>query len=1038
MKFRTVSSLIAIASFVLLNASCQMSLEEAKKVTLTTTERSFAAPPRKANDINDLLKKKGVFESRETATMKEKADMEPPADASDGELKDFYEDRGFAAHQLGRYKQALVDLRKAYAYLQKTGGQRTILANTLSVAESEMGNYKAAIDILLRESPKVKYPWAMYSHLTQYYASTGDVDSARRMNEMCRTECTSFRMSGTRKAGAVAACEAQLDRSNGWILQAEGKHAQAEVAFRNCHHYWMSLKDTRPRDAITSRMPLITSLIAQNKLLEAEQETRTALDQALDHVERDSALTGRILNELVNIIRREGRLEEAENLSGEVIRILEAARVPTDSLLMCNARSQQGNILFARDDFRGVAAIYDQVKVDMRSNRYLFDKHYLRNRNIMVSLIKAGRAVEALDMVTSIYESDRKIFGDGHYSTAEALGIRGMANASLGKSRDAYNDFSAALPVLLGRNLGRLSNPDMRKRVALVYEAYIDFLSGIRGSGQEREYNINAVAESYRIANALSGYSLTGAVSESTARSAAAYDPELADLVRREQDAGKEIRVLQDTISDLMAAPGDEVTAKGIGESRARLETVTRARTAILDEIQKRFPKYSDYIEPPLPSIELTQKSLRPGEALLSIYTTDDRTFTWAIPKSGDARFAVSPLGKKELAGVVSKLREALDSHPSVLGDIPDYDVSSAYDLYSRLLRPVEGGFKDASDILAVVRGPLSQLPLSTLTTGPSSLSTGSNALFEKYRAVPWLARKASVAILPSVSSLVTLRSLPAGDPGRRAFAGFGDPIFSRKQLAASEKEGSAGPAQLAGRGVPLQIRSVRTTIQGNMDAKQINSIKMDSLKRLPDTATEIMDTARALNADPAHDVFLGKNASRHQVRTMNLSDRRVISFATHALVPGDLDGLEEPALALSAPAVTGNPDDGLLMMGEIVKLKLNADWVVLSACNTGAAEGGGNEALTGLCRAFFYAGTRSVLASMWPVETTSARKLISDTFRNQQADKTLSRARALNKSMLGLIDNDYLVDKATGKAVASYAHPFFWAPFIAVGDPGD
>ncbi|MBN2688330.1 MAG: CHAT domain-containing protein, partial [Deltaproteobacteria bacterium] len=125
----------------------------------------------------------------------------------------------------------------------------------------------------------------------------------------------------------------------------------------------------------------------------------------------------------------------------------------------------------------------------------------------------------------------------------------------------------------------------------------------------------------------------------------------------------------------------------------------------------------------------------------------------------------------------------------------------------------------------------------------------------------------------------------------------------------------------------------------------------------------------------------------------------------------------------------------GLLTMGEIMKLKLNADWVVLSACNTAAAEGSGSEALSGVGRAFFYAGTRAILASMYPVETTSARKLITALFRYQKEDPSLSRARALRKSMLNLMDRESLVDESTGKVAASYAHPLFWAPFILVGD---
>jgi len=169
----------------------------------------------------------------------------------------------------------------------------------------------------------------------------------------------------------------------------------------------------------------------------------------------------------------------------------------------------------------------------------------------------------------------------------------------------------------------------------------------------------------------------------------------------------------------------------------------------------------------------------------------------------------------------------------------------------------------------------------------------------------------------------------------------------------------------------------------------------------------------------------------------MNLADRKVIAFATHALVAGDLDGLAQPALAFSSPEVTGDSDDGLLTMGNILKLKLDADWVVLSACNTGAAQGEGSEAVSGLGRAFFYAGSRSLLVSMWPVETTSARTLVTETFRLQQADKHLTRAAALQRAMLAMIDEAALKDDATGKIIASYAHPLFWAAFEIVGDPG-
>jgi CHAT domain-containing protein len=123
--------------------------------------------------------------------------------------------------------------------------------------------------------------------------------------------------------------------------------------------------------------------------------------------------------------------------------------------------------------------------------------------------------------------------------------------------------------------------------------------------------------------------------------------------------------------------------------------------------------------------------------------------------------------------------------------------------------------------------------------------------------------------------------------------------------------------------------------------------------------------------------------------------------------------------------------------MGEILGLKLDADWVVLSACNTGSGAGAGAEAVSGLGRAFFYAGTRALLVSNWPVETTSAKALTTDLFRRQAADTGLTRAQALQCAMLALIDDGGTMDPKTGKMVFSYAHPIFWAPFSLIGDGG-
>jgi CHAT domain-containing protein len=151
-----------------------------------------------------------------------------------------------------------------------------------------------------------------------------------------------------------------------------------------------------------------------------------------------------------------------------------------------------------------------------------------------------------------------------------------------------------------------------------------------------------------------------------------------------------------------------------------------------------------------------------------------------------------------------------------------------------------------------------------------------------------------------------------------------------------------------------------------------------------------------------------------------------VVYFATHGLVAGDVKGLAEPSLALTLPKEPSEFDDGLLTASEIAQLKLNADWVVLSACNTIAGDKPGAEALSGLARAFFYAGARSLLVSHWAVESNAATRLTTATFAIMKSDPTLGRAEALRRAML-----EYVRDAANPRN----AYPAYWAPFVVVGE---
>ena len=209
-------------------------------------------------------------------------------------------------------------------------------------------------------------------------------------------------------------------------------------------------------------------------------------------------------------------------------------------------------------------------------------------------------------------------------------------------------------------------------------------------------------------------------------------------------------------------------------------------------------------------------------------------------------------------------------------------------------------------------------------------------------------------------------------------------------------------------------MRSITTFYRGTqVDIAAIG----EYLPQLPGTRREAQQVAADLKADPA-DIKLGIAATETAVKQAKLDQYRIVYFATHGLIAGDLETFAkdkaEPALALSIPVKPDDFDDGLLTASEIAQLKLDADWAVLSACNTAAEDKPGAEALSGLARAFFYAGARSLIVSHWSVSDEATARLMIGTFRASARDPRLSHAEALRQSMLAMIDaakTDYEAD---------------------------
>ena len=335
------------------------------------------------------------------------------------------------------------------------------------------------------------------------------------------------------------------------------------------------------------------------------------------------------------------------------------------------------------------------------------------------------------------------------------------------------------------------------------------------------------------------------------------------------------------------------------------------------------------------------------------------------------------PVGADNLANEVTLLRRSLNEpqNPVELA----FPTSTAYDLYRQVFEPAKSFLSGARQILLVPDGALQSLPFEVLVTRPSDQAP-SNAHPEDNRQTAWLARDVAIAVLPSVGSFQVLRQVTPRSNAARPFLGVGDPVLT-------------GSSQ-------------------------------SNLLPLPETSAELQKVAAILGASQS-DLLLRERANEPMLRATPINQYRIVEFATHGLVANELD-IPEPALVLT-PAPE---DDGLLTASKIATLAFNADWIVLSACNTAGDNGRpGADGVSGLAKAFFYAGSRSLLVSHWEVKSLAAVNLITDTFTQLSANPTITRAEALRRSEMSLLDATDVPPR--------YAHPMYWAPFSYIGDGG-
>lgn len=1051
--------LISVISFSLLLVSCgggssKLTLDQANEVTLNYQGDNYTPPPRGVDTLVEEIKTAGDGEAEDSI-----CGICDTMDPDDPNIKVRIQNLrklGAVAHLRGESQQALEYLRTGVNLLDSaevkefwSSGHRNEFDHTYfgilhvySRILLEVGNYsegikylKKAIDINEGKIKPIKGKLAYeYTSLARAYASLGNVDEAEDALDESESILASQGGGGrwAKRVARLVLFHKQMSLTTNGIIQTSlGNLREAESfyirAIEEMEDYVQGRKgSTWQRRAHVMGSYLVDNLLAQGRTAEAEAQAIVGIRYALEKFGYINSTTALILKSYTKVLIARERYDDAEKIIGLAKTIFDGIGAKESSINRVKLNMSLADIYIAKGNWGKAKTIYRDVYASLKNEPEVRKGLFYENLNWAVVLAFNNQNAEAEKITLAAIDKSDDIFGGSHTNTAMAKGVLALVKSRSGDNNQATELYESIIPVFVkSRDGDAISGSDTQK-MRLIIESYINLLANEYKSGNKK-----AAARAFYISQLIQGKDVQNAVASSAAR-ASIKDPELVKLVYQEQNTLKKIEAGYNKIVTNSSIANDKSKSL-VKDTKSTIDQLVKAREAILLEINNRFPDYANLVRSKPVEIEKIKSVLSQDESLLVTYSGTSDIYTWTVLPDGRVHFHSAKISKDELNQKVATLRKALDLQVDSVKKVPVYDVELAHEFYNNILRPSAHLWRQSKTMVVISDGALSSVPFSTFVIeAPRKIKHRKKLFFSEYRNVSWLARKYATSYVPSVSTLLNLRKLKIQKKPTLDFAGFGNPIFNTKSITLASASGA-----LKSRGVTkLHMRGLRKTKSGSLDSKNISTSQLEMLVSLPETADEVLKVAHALNVSRKGNVFLGNAANEKRVKNMDLKNRRVIMFATHALLPGDLDGLVQPAIALTSPTVakgTGK-NDGLLTMGEVMGLELNADWVVLSACNTGGASGKGAAAVSGLGQAFFYAGARSLLVSHWPVETTSAKEITTGLFDLQTKNKSLTRATALNLTINKLIDSKTFKD-AKGDSVYAYSHPVFWAPFTVVGD---
>lgn len=885
-------------------------------------------------------------------------------------------------------------------------------------------------------------------------------------------------------ADAVARHDRVLGKNNlrtaaayfnlGTALHGLGRYTESAVASRRALETRSVVLGPDHPDTLQSEANLAITLTALGQMDEAETLARKALAGQERRFGADHPQTINALQVLSTILAGRGRNVEAALMARRAWEISErtiGAEHPGTLMRLANLA-----LLVPREEGEGLAR--EAMELSARNSGENHANTINIATNLAFILDELGRNSEAEMLKRQMLERAREALGRSHPDTARLTNNLATSLDNSGHYDEAATLYAEAADAWKGTygavhpetliavaneanvllKAGRALDALQPARDALA--GWLSLQGSASGAHQDTRTQRNAETRSagWRLAKAdwsaatqdgievrplfaeafeaIQAIGLDGAA-DAMARSAAriaAGENGLEDVVRIWEDARERRDRLDAELARHFGQSGENQTGAEVAILSREREKAQADVVSATAELKEKFPRFFELVVPgPLAVTELQGEDglLRDSEALILLAPGqgNDPGFVYAVNRHL-AAWARIPIPAQVLSNSIVHLHSQLDGGSGTRAAVArnrtgpnGFDRTEANALYDALFGApqIREVIEGKEDWILSPQGTLLSLPFNALVTSkPEGADTDPIAL----RATPWLGLQRAISVLPSVAMIrsrsiepVAVASARGQEGDTDAFFGLGDPAFSG---------GEAAPVLVADASLTMRSASERKSgVRG--------------LPALPGTRAEV-EAIAALFGPERSTVVLGAQATESRLMAEsasgNLRRASTVLLATHGLIAGTFDSLAEPALAL-APPLDGQSaqngadweDDGLLTASEAARLDLDADWVILSACDTAAGSGPDASGLSGLARGFFYAGARSLLVSHWKVQDDATARLTTGAIRQTLADPTLDRARAFRDSMA-----DIVADTGHDGTSLAFSHPSVWAPFQIIG----